>query len=363
MGAANPLAAGETVQRVARELGLKRLKIAVVTGDDVLARIRGAELVLTELGRPVSALGDRIISANAYLGARPVVDALGVGADVVVTGRVGDAALFLAPLVHGFGWRWDDWDALGRGTLTGHLLECAGQVTGGYFADPGFKDVPRLAELGFPIAEVTADGGAVITKVAGSGGAVTLATCKEQLLYELHDPAQYLQPDVIADFSAVTMRDDGVDRVRVEGARGRPKSGMLKVSVGYLDSYVGEGQMSYGGPGALARGRLALEIVRERLKSTGVRTTETRFDLIGVDSLYGAQPRVGAEPAEVRVRVTARTDSLAEAIRVGNEVETLYTNGPAGGGGATKSAREVVAVASTLIPEAWVQPAVQILEA
>jgi hypothetical protein len=364
MGAANPVAAGETVQRIARELGLRGLKIAVVTGDDVLARIRGADLVLAELGRPVGALGDRIISANAYLGARPVVDALAAGADVVVTGRVGDAALFLAPLVHGFGWRWDDWDALGRGTLTGHLLECAGQVTGGYFADPGFKDVARLAELGFPIAEVAPDGGTVITKVAGSGGAVTLATCKEQLIYEIQDPAQYLQPDVIADFSAVTMREEGPDRVRVEGARGHPKTRQLKVSVGYLDSYVGEGQISYGGPGALARGRLALEIVRERLKSTGVKTTETRFDLIGVDSLYGDRPpQSGAEPAEVRVRVTARTESMAEAIRVGNEVETLYTNGPAGGGGATKSAREIVAVASTLIPETWVKPVVQILEA
>ncbi len=364
MGAANPVAAGEAVRRVARELGLTGLKIAVVTGDDVLAKIRGTDAMLNELGQTVRALGDRIISANAYLGARSVVDALAAGADVVVTGRVGDAALFLAPLMHRFGWSWTDWDALGRGTLTGHLLECAGQVTGGYFADPGFKDVSRLAALGFPIAEVEADGSVVITKVPGSGGEVTLATCKEQLLYEIHDPAQYLQPDVIADFSAVTMRTDGPDRVRVEGACGQPKSGQLKVSVGYLDSYVGEGQMSYGGPGALARGRLALEIVRERLKSTGVKTTETRFDLIGVDSLYGERPpQSGTEPAEVRVRVTARTDSLAEAVRVGNEVETLYTNGPAGGGGATKSAREIVAVASTLVPESWVQPSVQILEA
>lgn len=363
MGAANPLAAAEVARRVARELGLGGLKIAVVTGDDVLPIIRAGDYRLEELEQPVSALGERLVSANAYLGARPIVEALAGGADVVVTGRVGDAALFLAPLIHEFGWSWDDAEALGRGTVTGHLLECAGQVTGGYFADPGCKDVPRLAELGFPIAEVDAAGRTTITKVPGSGGAVTLATCKEQLIYEVHDPATYLQPDVIADFSVVTMVEVGPDRILVEGGRGRPRTGLLKVSVGYRDSFLGEGQISYGGPGALARGRLALEIVRARLAATGVKTTETRFELIGVDSLYGERPERGAEPAEVRVRVTARTDSLAEAVRVGNEVETLYTNGPAGGGGATKSAREIVAVASTLIAEDLVKPTVQFLEA
>jgi hypothetical protein len=266
-------------------------------------------------------------------------------------------------LLHEFGWSLDDWAALGRGTVAGHLLECAGQITGGYFADPGLKDVAGLGRLGFPIGEIGADGSLVITKVDGSGGQVTLATCKEQLLYEIHDPVRYFQPDVVADFSEVSMQQVGTNRVRIEGGRGAPKTGLLKTSIGYLDSYVGEGQISYAGPGAVGRGRLALAIVRERLALTGVVMTETRFDLIGIDSLHGEKLSAGSEPYEVRVRVTGRTDSMADAVRIGNEVETLYTNGPAGGGGVTKSAREVVGVVSALLPESLVSPSVQIWEA
>jgi hypothetical protein len=240
------------------------------------------------------------------------------------------------------------------------MLECAGQVTGGYFADPTFKDVEGLARLGFPIGEVGEDGSLVITKVEGSGGAVTAQTCKEQLLYEVHDPTRYMQPDVIADFSQVEIEQIGKDRVRISGGRGRERPPTLKISVGYVDSFIGEGQMSYAGPGALARGRLALDIVRERLKLTGVVASELRFDLIGVDSLHGAQASSHAnEPYEVRVRVAGRTDNLREAVRIGNEVETLYTNGPAGGGGAVKSARDVVAVASVLLPRELARPQVQ----
>ncbi|ACL58596.1 acyclic terpene utilization AtuA family protein [Methylobacterium nodulans] len=362
MGAANPLAAAERTRAIARDLGLAGLKVAAVTGDDVLAALQASDPVIEETGGRLSDLGNRIVSANAYLGAGPIVDTLGQGADVVITGRVGDPALFLAPLIHAFGWRWDDWDALGRGTLAGHLLECAGQITGGYFADPGVKEVEGLARLGFPIGIVAEDGTVEITKVPGSGGAVTLATCKEQLLYEVHDPARYLQPDVVADFSQVAMEVLGPDRVRITGARGAPATGSLKVSVGYVDSYIGEGQISYAGPGALARGRLALDIVRERLRLTGVASSELRCDLIGIDALHGDRPG-RAEPYEVRLRVAGRTDSLAEAVRIGNEVETLYTNGPAGGGGAWKSAREVVAVLSVLVPAALARPAVHIMEA
>ncbi|MGY2046553.1 acyclic terpene utilization AtuA family protein [Methylobacterium sp. JK268] len=366
MGAANPLAAAERVRAIARERGHAGLRVAAVTGDDVLAEIRGLDPAIEETGGCVSDLGDRVVSANAYLGAAPIAEALAGGADVVVTGRVGDPALFLGPLVHAFGWRLDDWDALGRGTLAGHLLECAGQITGGYFADPGRKDGPGLdaaglARLGFPIGIVAEDGTVEITKVPGSGGAVTLGTCKEQLLYEVHDPARYVQPDVVADFSGVTMEALGPDRVRVTGARGAPATGLLKVSIGYRDSFVGEGQISYAGPGARARGELARAIVRERLRLTGLHPRELRLDLIGVDALHGARP--GPDPSEVRLRVAGRTDSLAEAARIGNEVETLYTNGPAGGGGAWTSAREVIAVCSALVPAGLARPRVQILEA
>jgi hypothetical protein len=360
MGAANPEGAAKKTAEIAKSLGLSSLKIAAVIGDDVLDACKEGDLAIMEFDGTIKQLGNRLLSANAYLGAEPMAQALARGADVVITGRASDPALFLAPMIHAFGWAMDDWDVLGQGTVAGHLLECAGQITGGYFADPPYKDVHDLARLGFPIGEVGEDGSLVVTKVEGSGGAVTARTCKEQLLYEVHDPRQYIQPDVVADFSQVRVEEIGPDRVRVSGGRGSKRTGTLKVSVGYGDSFIGEGQISYAGPGALARGKLALEIVRERLKLTGVAASELRFDLIGVDSLHGAQVSAHAnEPYEVRVRVTGRTESLREAIRIGNEVETLYTNGPAAGGGAWKSARDVVAVASVLLPRELAKPQVR----
>ncbi len=364
MGAANPRAAARRTARIAQSLGVAGLKVAAVEGDDVLDVVLRGAFRFEESGDDVAAYRDRIVSANAYLGAAPIVDALAAGADVVLTGRVADPSLFAAPLIHAFGWRMDDWDTLGAATVVGHLLECAGQVTGGYFADPGYKDVPNLARLGFPIGEVAADGSVVITKVPHAGGRVSAATCKEQLLYEIHDPARYLQPDVVADFTQVAVAEEAADRVRVTGGRGTARPDTLKVSVAYVDGWIGEGQISYGGPGALERARLALGIVRERLALTGVAATELRFDLIGVDALYGdATPAVRGEPAEVRVRVAGRAANAGEAARIGNEVETLYTNGPAGGGGAFKSTREVIAVQSVLLPRAAVTPSFSFVEA
>ncbi|MDE1932859.1 acyclic terpene utilization AtuA family protein [Bradyrhizobium sp.] len=360
MGAANPLAAARKTAEIARLIGLSGLKVAAVIGDDVLEACKQRDLPIMEFDGTIGQLGNRLISANAYLGAAPMAEALADGADIVITGRASDPALFLAPLIHAFGWPLDDWTRLGKGIVAGHLLECAGQVTGGYFADPPYKDIAGLARLGFPIGEVGEDGSLVMTKVEGSGGAVTAQTCKEQLLYEVHDPSRYIQPDVIADFSQVEIEEVGKDRVRISGGRGSERPPTLKVSVGYVDGFIGEGQISYAGPGALARGRLALDIVRERLKLTGVAASELRFDLIGVDSLHGPQLAAHAnEPYEARVRVTGRTENLREAVRIGNEVETLYTNGPAGGGGAYKSARDVVAVASVLLPRELARPRVQ----
>jgi hypothetical protein len=364
MGAANPIAAARKTAEIARSLGLPSLKIAAIIGDDVLDACKERDLPIMEFDGTIRQLGNRLLSANAYLGAEPIAEALTGGADIVITGRASDPALFLAPMIHAFGWAMDDWNLLGQGTVAGHLLECAGQITGGYFADPGYKDVPDLARLGFPIGEVGEDGALVITKVAGSGGAVTAQTCKEQLLYEVHDPTRYLQPDVTADFSQVRVEEIARDRVSVSGGRGTKRTRTLKVSVGYVDSCIGEGQISYAGPGALARGRLALEIVRERLKLTGVAASELRFDLIGVDALHGANLAAHAnEPYEVRVRVTGRTENLREAVRIGNEVETLYTNGPAAGGGVFKSARDVVAVASVLLPRELARPQVHFVGA
>ncbi len=370
MGAANPVAAAHLVVQVARELGLPRLKVAIVHGDDVLALAQSLDLPLMENGQPLHTLGQSVISANAYLGVEPLVQALAAGADVVMTGRVADPALFLAPLVHEFGWADTDWQRLGQGVVVGHLLECAGQVTGGYFADPGFRDVPNLDRLGFPIAEVAADGTAVITKVEGSGGCVTTATCTAQLLYEIQNPARYLQPDVVADFSAVTLTQQGPDRVLVAGGNGAARPATLKATVGYRDGYIGEGQISYAGPGAQARGQLALDVLKKRLAASGLGDCEGRFELIGVNAILGPGHAGHSgpdethhhEPAEVRARAAVRVATRQQAEYVAHEVEALYLNGPAGGGGVTKSVREVIAAASVLVPREQVPTSVTYLE-
>ncbi|MSP04717.1 MAG: DUF1446 domain-containing protein [Acetobacteraceae bacterium] len=363
MGAANPESAAEKTRDIARAMGLTGLKIAAITGDDVLEQVKGSAYRSLDTDEPVKAYDNRMVSANAYLGAQPIVDALAGGADVVIAGRIADPALFLAPLVYEFGWSMTDWTKLGRGTAVGHLLECGGQITGGYFADPGPKDVPSMARLGFPLAEVSEDGTAVITKVPGSGGKVSAATCKEQLLYEVHDPKAYFQPDVVADFSHVRVTEIGPDQVRIEGADGHPRTETLKVTVGYLDGFIGEGEITYAGSNALVRGQLAREIVRERLQLTGAQYDEIRFDLIGMDSLHGEKISANApEPREVRLRVAARTSSMANAQVIGEEVETLWVNGPAGGGGARKYAREILAVLSVLLPRDRVRHTIRTVE-
>jgi len=364
MGAAHPEAAGAAALAVARELGLPRLKVAVVTGDDVLAWVRANDPVLMDGdgGLRASDLGERLLSANAYLGADALLPALATGAHVIITGRVADPALFLAPLMHRFGWRADDWPQLGQGVLVGHLLECAAQVSGGYIADPGHFDVPDLHDVGFPLAEVQADGSAVITKLAGTGGRVDRLTCTAQLLYEIEDPARYLQPDVVADFSRVQLHQQGPDRVRVHGAGGTPRPAQLKATLGYRDGFIGEGQIGYAGPGAVARGQLALQVLQQRLQLLGLGGLDQRAELIGMNALHG--PALGQDRTlyEVRVRLAVRCTTRAQAERVGQEVEALYLNGPAAGGGVTQSVREVIAVAAALVPREAVRPAVEVLE-
>lgn len=359
MGAANPVAGAKKIKAVAQELGIKKLKIAAVYGDDVVSSLKDMDLSIVETGDSLDTLKPTMISANAYMGVEPIVEALKNGADVVITGRVADPAIFMAPAIYEFGWSLDNYDLLGKGTALGHLLECAGQITGGYYADPGYKDVPGLGRLGFPIGEVYEDGSFFITKVENSGGMVTLDTCKEQIIYELHRPDEYKTPDVTADFSKIHFEQVAKDMVKVTGVTGYEKPPTLKVSVGYIDSYIGEGQISYAGPGAVARGQLALDIVQERLDLMGVSYSELKLDLIGVNSLHADSLSAGHEPYEVRVRVAGRTANMKEATRIGNEVETLYTNGPAGGAGAWKAAREVVAVMSVLVPRAMVVPIIE----
>jgi hypothetical protein len=349
MGAANPLGAGQVALDVARRLALPAFNVAVVSGDDVLAHL-DPETPLAETGCTLRDLGERVISANAYLGSEPIVAALDAGAALVVTGRVADPALALGCLRHRFGWAEDDWPRLGAGIAVGHLLECGPQVTGGYFADPGRKEVPGPATIGSPIAEVESDGTATITKLPGTGGLVSFATCVEQLLYEIHDPAAYLTPDVVADFSQVALEQTGADRVRLTGAGGHPRPEKLKVSVGYRDGYIGEAEMSYAGEGCVRRGRLAGEVVADRLEAAGFEFEELRIDLIGCDALAGPSAATRPEPAEVRVRVAGRCADREQAEEIGLEVKALWLAGPAGGGGAVSRVREVIAIGSAYVP-------------
>lgn len=362
MGAANPLAAGHAVLQVARELGLQRLRVAVVTGDDVLAWMQAHDAPLMDSNDTVRSLDGQLISANAYLGADALLPALRSGADVVITGRVADPALFLAPLMHHFGWQPGDWQRMGQGICVGHLLECAAQVSGGYIADPGYVDIPDLATVGFPLAEVNADGSFAVTKLAGTGGRVDRLTCTAQLLYELEDPQNYLQPDVVADFSSVRLHESGPNRVDVSGATGKTRPTHLKATLGYREGFIGEGHISYAGPGARARGELALAVLEHRLKTLGLDHLDHRAELIGVNAMHGPLRGADREPYEVRLRLALRAPTRALAEKAGLEVEALYLNGPAAGGGVTQSVREVVAAASALIPREAVHTGCHILE-
>ncbi len=359
MGAANPASAMEVCVEIARKHGIRGMKFAAVLGDDVLDQLdKYQNTEIWETKKPLSQLDGEVVSANVYLGVEGIVKALDEGADIVITGRCSDPAIFMAPLIYEFGWKTDDWDLLGKGTLVGHLLECGGQVTGGYYAEPGKKDVPRPELLGFPIIEIKENGEFFVTKVEGSGGLVNRHTCTEQMIYEIHDPARYITPDVVADFSKVTFTEIGPDKVEARGATGHPRTDTLKVSLGYRDCFIGDGEISYGGPGCVERGKLAREIVEKRLALREIPMDEIKFSLIGVDAIYWNSGRVSPAPEEVRLRVAARTRDRVSAARVGEEVEALYTNGPAGGCGATKGVREIVSVASMLIDRRDVTPTV-----
>lgn len=371
MGAANPEAAADRTLELARELGLAGLNIACLTGDEIAADALPPDTPFMDEDGTLGDIAARIVGCNAYVGAEAILPALEAGADVVIGGRLADPSMFLAPLMRHFGWARDDWARLGAGTLVGHLMECGMQVTGGYFADPGFKDVADLARCGFPIAEVAADGSATITKLPGTGGAVTTATVKEQLLYEVHDPARYLTPDVTADFSQVAVAPAGADRVAVAGAGGALRPEKLKVTVGFDGGHQAEAGVSYAGPGAEARGALAGAIVEERLREVHGIDEELRIDLIGARSLFStALGRAGPErddvgngSEDVRLHVALRSADRAQAELLLWEVESLLCCGPAGGGGYRGTITPCVMTRSVLIGRDAVRPAMRLLEA
>lgn len=356
MGAANPIAGAKKILEIAQKLRLK-VKVAVVLGDDVFDQLSGEELSM-EGEKPLSSYG-QLISANAYLGVDAILPALATDAQIILTGRLADPSLFLAPMIHELGWSKENADLMGKGTVLGHLMECAGQITGGYFADPVTKPVPDMDILGHPILEVSRDGSGLISKVNGTGGLINTQTAKEQLLYEVLDPGNYFTPDVVADFRSVRFEEIGPNELRVTGGSGKSQPETLKVSVGYQAGWIGEGEISYAGAHALERAKLAGEII---LKRIGDRFDEFRVDYIGLSSLHGESFSQGSASYEIRLRIAGKSPDKALAQLVGEEVEALYTNGPAGGGGARKYLHEVIGVVSILMNRNQILPTIQVFE-
>ena len=361
-GAAHPEAAARRIHALAAELGLPAPRIAVVQGDDLSAPHQ-RPLLEQALGSALQGLD--VVSANAYLGAEAIADALLAGADIVVCGRVADPSLAVGPALAHFGWARDDWTRIARATMAGHLLECGTQVTGGYYADPGYKDVPGLATLGYPIAEIDADGHCTITKPAGTGGRIDAHTVKEQLLYEVHDPAAYLTPDVVADITEAEVTELAPDRVRLSGVRGHARPAGLKVNVCHATGWLAEGEISYAGARAEGRARLAAQVLRERLAGLG----PLRADLIGVASVFaddGGQwlaDQPAGDAQDVRLRVALNHTDKPSAERLGREVTALYTCGPAGGGGVRTALRQRLGTVSCTVPREQVPASFRFIEA
>lgn len=357
-GAANPGGAGKFLQKLAASMGFPSIKIAVIEGDDLQTQLTADQL---QQLLPQALKGKALVSANAYMGAEAIAQALCEGAQIVITGRVADPALALGPMIAHFGWSMNAWNLLAAGTMAGHLLECGAQVCGGYYADPGIKDVPDLANVGFPIVEMSADGGFTITKAEDTGGCVTRSTVIEQLLYEIHDPAAYLTPDVIADITNVEISEEGPDRVRVSKVCGHPHPPTLKATICYEGGWLAEGEISYAGFNAQARAKLAAEIVRERLSNIGLGHLKVRADLIGISSVF---PDDGGNwwsdhdlpPHEdVRLRIASASDSKEGAEAVAREVLALYTCGPAAGGGVRTSVTPRMGSDSCYVPSDWMK--------
>lgn len=356
MGAANPIAGAKKILEIAKTAGLK-VKVAVVLGDDVFEKLSGNEVSL-EGNKPLKSYG-KLISANAYLGVDAILPDLATDAQIILSGRVADPSLFLAPMIHELGWDKENADLMGKGTVLGHLMECAGQITGGYFADPVTKPIPNMDILGHPIVEVSQDGSGIISKVDGTGGLINTQTAKEQLLYEVLDPGNYFTPDVVADFRSVRFEEIGKNQLKVTGGSGKTKPETLKVSVGYQAGWMGEGEISYAGAHAVERAKLAGEIIEKRI---GDRFEEFRVDYIGLSSLHGESLSKGTSPYEVRLRIAGKSKDKALAQLVGEEVEALYTNGPAGGGGARKYLNEVIGVVSILMDRNQIHTSIQVFE-
>jgi hypothetical protein len=371
-GGVNVEGCAEAVRAVARELGLEgKFRIGLVTGDDIMQRLdelleRGIELRNMDTEEPLSTVRDRIQSANVYLGAWPMVEALNQGAQVVITGRATDTGLTLAPLIHEFGWREDDWDRLSAGTIAGHIIECGAQSSGGN-CQYDWRNIPDLTNVGFPIVEATPDGTFVVTKHEGTGGRVNVPSIKEQLLYEMGDPHEYITPDCVADFTTIHLQDAGENRVRVYGIKGRPATEFLKVSISYSAGYKAVGTLVYSWPDAYEKAQAADKILRGRLERLGLKFDRILTEYVGANATHGL---LAGEPspdiAEVQLRVGVRSEDKKAVERFTKEIAPLILTGPPGvtgfAGGRPKT-EEIVAYWPALIPKKEITPRVEVREA
>ena len=363
-GGVNPVACARAVRQAAPEL-----RVAVVLGDDVLPRIpeflaKGYEMRDLDTGEPLAAIRERILAANAYLGAFPLAEALATGADVVIGGRFADPALALAPMIHRFGWGETGWDRLAGGAVAGHIIECGTQATGGN-CQAGWEDMPDLAGIGYPIVEAQPDGSFTVTKHLGTGGAVNLATVKEQLVYEIGDPRHFITPDCTADFTTVQLRQEGEDRVRVSGVRGSPRPDTLKLSVSYAAGWKAVGALVYTWPDALAKAQAADRIVRERMGHLGLRFDAVRTEYFGVNACLGPAAPPNPDPPEVQLRIGVRGQNRAHVERFTREMIPLVLSGPPGATGYGEGrprTREVVAYWSALVPREEIRTRVEVVE-
>jgi hypothetical protein len=371
-GGVNPAGCAAAVREVARELGLGgKLRIGTVAGDDIMDRLdeflaRGLELRNMDTGEPLTSVRDRIQSANVYLGAWPIVEALNGGAQVVITGRATDTGLTLAPIIHEFGWREDDWDKLAAGTIAGHIIECGAQCSGGN-CQFEWETIPDLAGVGYPIVEVEADGSFVVTKHEGSGGRVSVPTIKEQLLYEMGDPHEYITPDCVADFTTIQLADAGRDRVRVHGIKGKPATEFLKVSISYAAGFKAVGTLVYSWPDAYRKAEAADKILRARLERLGLRFDHVLTEFVGANATHG--PLAGTpspDLPEVQLRIGVRGPDKKALERFTKEIAPLILTGPpavTGFAGGRPKVEEIVAYWPALIPKSEIVPRVEVLEA
>jgi hypothetical protein len=368
-GGVNPIACSEAILEASKSLGIRGLKVGVVLGDDILGRIdeldrRSINLKNMETGESLDSIRSRLQSANVYFGAFPIVEALQGGAQIVVTGRTTDTGLTLAPMIYEFNWLASDWDKLAAGTVAGHILECGGQASGGNFSGD-WRSIPDLAHIGFPIAEAYPNGEIVITKHENTGGAVTLQTVKEQLLYEIGDPKEYITPDCVADFTTIRLEQVGKDRVRVFGVKGKPATEYYKVSMSYLDGYTTFGTLTYSWPDALEKAQKADEILRTRIRDLGLEFDEIRTEFLGYNSCHGPLSPKLENLNEVVLRVGVRGHDYAAVERFGKELAPLILTGPpsvTGFAGGRPKPSEVISYWPALMPKSAVTPQVVIQE-